>query len=82
MHMEDYLMNLMDIINYISIQLKACAIHEGKSNHSVKGITNTIAGELLGSEINIFLKVSSTHLSSLFFLCVWEKSQRPGYDGN
>lgn len=75
MHMEDYLMNLMDIINYISIQLKARAIHEGKSNHSVKGITNTIAGELFGSEINIFLKVSSTHLSSLF-LCVFGKKAR------
>lgn len=37
--------------------------------HSIKGIANTFADEFFGSEINIFLKVPSTHLSSLF-LCV------------
>lgn len=68
-------MNLMGIINYISMYLKAPVIHDGESNHSIKGIANTFAGALLGSEINIFLEVPSTHLSSLF-LCVFEKKAR------
>lgn len=74
MHMEDYLMNLIHIISYISIQLTALAIHEEKNNRSIKGIANTFAGELFGSEIDTFLKMPSIHLFSLF--CVWEKSQR------
>lgn len=68
MHMEDYLMNLIHIISYIFMQLKALSIHEEKSNHSIKGIANTFAGELFGSEINFFLKMPSIHLLSLFFV--------------
>ena len=80
MHMEDYLMNLIHIIRYISIQLKALTIHEEKSNHSIKGIASTFAGELFGSEINTFLKMPSIHLFSLF-LCLGKKPEA-GYDGN
>lgn len=82
MSMEDYLMNLIHIISYISILLKALAIHEEKSNLSIKGFANTFSGELFGSEINTFLKMPNIHLFSRFFLgfflcvCVWEKSQR------
>lgn len=68
-------MNLMDIINYISMQLKAPVIHDGKNSHSIKGIANTFVGALLGSEINIFFKVPNTHLSFLF-LCAFGKKDR------
>lgn len=71
----DYLMNLMDIVNYTTLQLKAPVIHEGKSNHSIKGIANTFAGELFGSEINIFFKVPSTHLSPFFCMCLGKKPE-------
>lgn len=78
MHTEDYLMNLIRIISYISIQLKALAIHEEKSNRSIKGIANTFASELFGSEINTSLKMTSIHLFSLY-LCLGKKPEA-GYD--
>lgn len=73
-------MNLIHIISYISIQLKALAIHEEKSDCSIKGTANKFAGELFGSEINTFLKMPSIHLFFLF-LCLGKKPEADS-DGN
>lgn len=75
MHMEDYLMNLIHIISYISIQLKALSIHEEKSNHSINGIANYLAQKL------IFSLKCLAFICCPFFLCLAKKPEA-GYDGN